>query len=102
MKIDGGKNLGGAILEFERSGNPFSFFGSFAWFNDGGRRLGHFRALVQFYDAHIWNFPAKGFEVTALLVTFFKENGLARVGSQVARSRKKNITGAVRNHDAAA
>ena len=102
MKIDGGKNLGGAILKFERSRNPCSIFGSFSRFNDRGGRLGHFRALVQFHDAHIWNFPTKGLEVAALLIAFFKENGLPRVSSQVARSGENNVTGAVSNHDAAA
>jgi hypothetical protein len=103
MKIGGGKkSLSGAIFELERPGNRFRFFGGFAWLRDGGGRPGNFGTFVQFHDAYIRNFPTKSLKVPALLITFFKEDGLARVGSQIASSGQNNVPSAVCHHDAAA
>src|SRR5450759_2220090 len=92
--------LGGAILECERVGLPRGLDGGFPGLVYGRGWPGNFRALIQLNNAGIGDFPTEGLYTAMLLVALFQEDGLARVGGQIAGRGQDNVSGAISHHDA--
>jgi len=95
MEIDSvTEGLSEAVFQFE-CGSLRGLRGGFPGFVNGRGQLGNFRALIHFHNAGIGNFPSESLYAPLLLVAFFKEYGLARVGGQISCGRKDNISRSV-------